>query len=285
MADSGQAPEGNLATDATAPVDDRTNWLSQIRYSVTTTTHALPLVREARPQSPCRFTLRERCRYGCRCSRFHARTVQSQKPCKYFHRGHCKFGPNCKFSHALNSAESTLSQIKRDEEQECSICFEKVLANNETSDDATTSKFGILQNCNHCFCLPCIRKWRTTEGGALAMRKTCPVCRTPSDFIVLSEHWVQTPGEKKKFIENFKKVFKSKPCRYFRRGRGVCPDGTECTYLHALPDGTEVEGNDYDSFGGFDERRFLLELSTSIADVLQLFVRDMRLVSAERQSS
>ncbi|GFR59742.1 hypothetical protein ElyMa_003514700 [Elysia marginata] len=69
------------------------------------------------------------------------------------------------------------------------------------------------------------------------------------------------------------------------RGRGVCQNGTECTYLHALPDGTEVEGNEYDYYGSLDQNAFLLELPSSFADVLQLFVRDMRLVTAERQSS
>ncbi|GFS21934.1 E3 ubiquitin-protein ligase makorin-1 [Elysia marginata] len=202
-------------------------------------------VREAIPPSPCGFPLRGRCRDGCRCSQFHARTVPSGKPCKHFQRGHCKFGLNCKFSHVLGSAESTLSQRKRDEEQECSICFEKMLANNETSDDATTSKFGILQNCNHCFCLSCIRKWRTTEGGTLAMRKTCPVCRTPSDFTVPSEHLVETPEEKKKFIENFKKNLSHVVTLDWAEGF-VRTALNAHVYLHALPDGTDVEGNDYD---------------------------------------
>ncbi|GFS05079.1 E3 ubiquitin-protein ligase makorin-1 [Elysia marginata] len=285
MADTGKAAEGNLAIASTAPVNGRTNWTSQIRNSTTAITHAVTSGRGARPLSPCRFFLRRRCRYGCRCGHLDVRTVPSQKPCKHFQRGHCKFGQNCKFSHVIYFAASTttLSQRKRDEEQECGICLEKVLAENETPGQATTSKFGILQNCNHCFCLPCIKKWRTSEDGRLEMRKTYPVCRTPSDFIIPSEHWVETPGEKKKLRKNFKKVVKSKPCRYSRRGRGVCPNGTECTYLHALPDVTEVEGNeDYDHF---DERNFVLELSTSIADVLELFVRDMRIASTERQSS
>ncbi|GFR67125.1 E3 ubiquitin-protein ligase makorin-1 [Elysia marginata] len=199
MADSGQAQEGNFATAATAAVDGRTNRSTQTRNSTSTTTNSQPPVRETRPQSPCRFSLRGRCRNGCRCSQFHATTVPS---CKHFQRGHCKVGQNCKCIHVLDSA-----QRERDEEQECSICFEKVLANNEPSDDATTSKFGILPNCNHCFCLSCIRKWRTTGGGARAMRKTCPVCRTPSEFIVPSDHWIEDLEDKKKFIENFKKVY------------------------------------------------------------------------------
>ncbi|GFS21091.1 E3 ubiquitin-protein ligase makorin-1 [Elysia marginata] len=220
MADSGQAPEGNFATAATAPMAGKTNRSTQTRNSTTTTTHAQPPVREEIPPSTCRFPLRKRCRNGCRCSQFQARTVPSRKLCKYFKRGYCKFGAQCKYSHGQDSAEEAQSQRKRDEEQECGICFEKVLANMETSDGEMLSKFGILQNCNHCFCLSCIRQWRTTEGDARAMRKSCPVCRTPSEFIVPSKHWVETQEEKKKLIENFKKVLKSTPPIYFDREEG-----------------------------------------------------------------
>ncbi|GFR77043.1 E3 ubiquitin-protein ligase makorin-1 [Elysia marginata] len=152
----------------------------------------------------------------------------------------------------------------------------------------TTQRPESLSSCRTvtiAFVYRVLRNKGTTEDGGLAMRKTCLVCRTSFGFIIPSEHWVEK-FEEKQFIGNYKKkVFKSKPCRYFRRGRGVCPNGTECTYLHALPDRTEVEGNDYDCNGGLDQRPFLLQLSTSIVDVLQLFVRDMRPVSVERQSS
>ncbi|GFR92210.1 E3 ubiquitin-protein ligase makorin-1, partial [Elysia marginata] len=188
--------------------NDLPSWITEIGDR-TAVTQVRRRVREEIPPSTCGFPLRGR----CTCRQFQARTVPSRKLCKYFQRGHCKFGAQCKYSHAQDSAEAAQSQRKRDGEQECSICYDKVLANKETSDDAATSKFGILQNCNHCFCLSCISQWRTTEGDAREMRKSCPVCRTPSEFIVPSKHWVETQEEKKKVIQNFK----SKPCRYFRQ--------------------------------------------------------------------
>lgn len=45
--------------------------------------------------------------------------------------------------------------IQRSKEKACGVCFEVIMekANGE-------QRFGILPNCNHCFCLTCIRKWR-----------------------------------------------------------------------------------------------------------------------------
>ncbi len=38
---------------------------------------------------------------------------------------------------------------------ECAICLERVLG-------ARVRKFGLLDACDHAFCLPCIRSWRAT---------------------------------------------------------------------------------------------------------------------------
>ena len=34
--------------------------------------------------------------------------------------------------------------------------------------------------------------------------------------------------------------FSKKPCKHFDQGRGVCPFGASCFYLHTNPDGTEA---------------------------------------------
>lgn len=33
----------------------------------------------------------------------------------------------------------------------------------------------------------------------------------------------------------------TKDCKYFNKGRGKCPFGNKCFYLHALPDGTKTD--------------------------------------------
>ena len=35
-------------------------------------------------------------------------------------------------------------------------------------------------------------------------------------------------------------VFSQKPCKYFDQGRGECPFGNSCFYLHAYPDGRKA---------------------------------------------
>lgn len=48
--------------------------------------------------------------------------------------------------------------IARSKEKICGICFEIIMQKSSTE-----QCFGILPNCNHCFCLACIRKWRQAK--------------------------------------------------------------------------------------------------------------------------
>ena len=36
-------------------------------------------------------------------------------------------------------------------------------------------------------------------------------------------------------------LYSTKDCKYFSKGRGKCPFGNKCFYLHALPDGTKTD--------------------------------------------
>lgn len=54
-------------------------------------------------------------------------------------------------------------------------------------------------------------------------------------------YWVDTKEEKEKLIENYKEALSKKDCKYFKQGRGKCPFGNKCFYLHALPDGTKTD--------------------------------------------
>lgn len=67
----------------------------------------------------------------------------------------------------------------------------------------------------------------------------CPECRVTSDFVCPSMYWVDTKEEKEKLIEDYKGALARKDCKYFKQGRGKCPFGNKCFYLHALPDGTK----------------------------------------------
>uniref|UniRef100_A0A8C5H5S7 RING-type E3 ubiquitin transferase n=1 Tax=Gouania willdenowi TaxID=441366 RepID=A0A8C5H5S7_GOUWI len=93
----------------------------------------------------------------------------------------------------------------------CGICMELVYEKL----DPKSHVFGILPNCNHPFCLQCIKTWRKSKDFAPDVVKTCPQCRVNSPFYVPNKYWVEGP-EKQKVIAVFKEkvgyVSFSRPC-------------------------------------------------------------------------
>ncbi|XP_037535647.1 probable E3 ubiquitin-protein ligase makorin-2 [Nematolebias whitei] len=119
----------------------------------------------------------------------------------------------------------------------CSICMEVVVQKASLSE----RRFGILSSCCHVFCLTCIRQWRGTRTFCNKIIKSCPECRVISEFVIPSAFWVEDQEEKDQLIELFKSGVSKKACKYFDQGRGSCPFGGKCLYLHAFPDGTQPE--------------------------------------------
>lgn len=122
------------------------------------------------------------------------------------------------------------------QEKVCGICFEEILKKTPYE-----RRFGILPNCNHCFCLSCIRKWRQAKQFENNIIRACPECRVTSDFVCPSSYWVETKSAKEELINNYKQALSKKDCKYFRNGNGSCPFGNKCFYRHALTNGTKVD--------------------------------------------
>ena len=96
-------------------------------------------------------------------------------------QGTCIFGNQCKNFHP--QSEMLVNNINFVGDIDCLICYDKILARNR--------KFGILSifkkgNCDHAFCLECIRKWRARylKNANKLLFRLCPVCRKES-FIVI----------------------------------------------------------------------------------------------------
>ena len=117
----------------------------------------------------------------------------------------------------------------------CAICLDVV----KEKTDITERQFGILENCNHAFCLACIRKWRVASQLEKTVIRACPICRVVSWFVTPSDFWVEDAEEKSKLINNYKEHLQTKHCRNFDRGNGSCQFGSSCFYKHVYPDGTE----------------------------------------------
>lgn len=149
--------------------------------------------------------------------------------------------------------------VARSKEKTCGICMETVMDKPKGE-----ARFGILPNCNHCFCLSCLRTWRQAKqfehkiiryailSLSLALFiflvqkdnaflflffRACPECRQTSDFICPSRFWVETMEEKQKLLSDYRDALNSKECKYFKRGEGECPFGNKCFYSHTTADG------------------------------------------------
>lgn len=136
----------------------------------------------------------------------------------------------------------------RSVDKQCGICMEKIVDKG--------LRFGILQNCKHCFCLACIRQWRKNENEQFEAKtirlcivpinrlydssfRSCPECRVHSDYIIPSSTWVEDQADKDKLTSLYQENMKQKQCKYVKEGRvDDCPFGNKCFYKHQLPDGT-----------------------------------------------
>lgn len=118
--------------------------------------------------------------------------------------------------------------IQRSREMKCGMCLEVIL----DKDNPSERRFGILPNCSHCFCLTCIRSWRSVK--CLPGKGKCPACRTRSPFFVQSDYWVKDEVAKRELIKRYKDRLASIPCRYFNGGYGTCKLNTKCFYKHKI---------------------------------------------------
>ncbi|KAM5170156.1 E3 ubiquitin-protein ligase makorin-1 isoform 2-T2 [Mantella aurantiaca] len=182
--------------------------------------------------------------------------------CPYAAVGECRYGENCVYLHGdpcdmcglqvLHPTEMSQRSehikscieahekdmelsfaIQRSKDIVCGICMEVVYEKTNLSE----RRFGILSNCNHSYCLKCIRRWRSAKQFESKIIKSCPECRITSNFVIPSEYWVEEKEEKQKLIQKYKEAMSNKSCRYFDEGRGTCPFGGNCFYKHAYPDG------------------------------------------------
>src|SRR4051812_32915268 len=67
-------------------------------------------------------------------------------PCKFFQVGKCFKGQLCNFAH--DTKECIIEAEAK--EYHCSICLEPI-------GGSSNKKFGLLSDCDHVFCLDCIR--------------------------------------------------------------------------------------------------------------------------------
>eukprot|EP01028_Stygiella_incarcerata_P004696 TRINITY_DN2041_c0_g1_i1.p1 TRINITY_DN2041_c0_g1~~TRINITY_DN2041_c0_g1_i1.p1 ORF type:complete len:461 (+),score=122.81 TRINITY_DN2041_c0_g1_i1:136-1518(+) len=113
------------------------------------------------------------------------------------------------------------------------------------------TRFGLLINCRDIFCLSCIRHHR--HGQSMEESRLCPLCHTPSFFVIPSSVFPETEAEKDVVVEGYKKKLGTIPCKYFDEGRGTCPFGSSCFYSHVI----QEKGNSFAEESGSASRIYI----------------------------
>ncbi|GFP95541.1 E3 ubiquitin-protein ligase makorin, partial [Phtheirospermum japonicum] len=203
--------------------------------------HDLGPVTTAEPsdhQPMCSFATVGHCPRGEKCPHVHGdKCPICKKQCLH------PFRPRERDEHLRNceKRQKHLEALTRSQGIECSVCLELVLSKSTPSE----RKFGILSECDHAFCVSCIRSWRgNLPSSGLDVNsavRACPICRKLSYFVVPSVIWYFSEEEKREIVESYKAKLKSIDCKHFDFGNGSCPFGTSCFYKHAYRDGSLEE--------------------------------------------
>uniref|UniRef100_H3B7V6 RING-type E3 ubiquitin transferase n=1 Tax=Latimeria chalumnae TaxID=7897 RepID=H3B7V6_LATCH len=147
----------------------------------------------------------------------------------------CSVGEGHKASQASGpeDLQRDSAAYERSKNVTCGICMDRVYEKSHPGE----RKFGILPNCNHAYCVSCIKKWRKSKDFQSEIIKSCPECRVKSSYFIPHKYWIIDMNQKQKLIENFRARTSKIRCKFFVRGNGRCPFKSECIYLHELPAG------------------------------------------------
>ncbi|PSN57309.1 E3 ubiquitin-protein ligase makorin-1 [Blattella germanica] len=150
--------------------------------------------------------------------------------CPYLQVGDCKYGTECMYLHGdicdLCGQACLHPGDKEQQKKHVNECIKQHERDMELSFAVARSKD---KTCGVCFEVVMEKAPREQQ------------CRVTSDFVCPSMYWVDTKEEKEKLIKDYKGALSVKDCKYFRSGRGKCPFGNKCFYLHAFPDGTKAD--------------------------------------------
>ncbi|CAL5380453.1 putative RING-type E3 ubiquitin transferase C3H69 isoform X1 [Camellia sinensis] len=185
--------------------------------------------------SICSFAAAGCCPRGDKCPHIHGHLCPScGKHCLH------PFRPQEREEHikTCEKKQNHLEALKHSQDIECSVCLERVLS----KPTAAERKFGVLSECDHPFCISCIRNWRSsspTSGMDVnSTLRACPICRKVSYFVIPSVIWYSTKEEKQEIVDSYKAKLRSIDCKHFDFGNGTCPFGTSCFYKHTVKPGS-----------------------------------------------
>lgn len=161
----------------------------------------------------CRFHLVGNCRYGDYCRFPHGDVCpHCQQPIlhpdmpdqRQLHLAECERSlaevevPEIPYS-ADSHGQAPAGRIEEGSELRCGICLESV--------PKTGHQYGLLLNCDHVYCLPCIRNWRRRaerEANTVEAARSCPLCRNHSHYVIPSWIFPTDVHQKESITEGYR---------------------------------------------------------------------------------
>ena len=145
----------------------------------------------------CSFAAVGSCPRGDKCPHIHGDLcAYCGKQCLH------PFRPDERDEHlkACEKKQKNLDLLKYSQEIECSVCLDRVLS----KPTAAERKFAVLPECDHPFCISCIRNWRNGSPASGMALRACPICRKTSHFVIPSLIWYSSKEEKQEIIDTYK---------------------------------------------------------------------------------
>ncbi|KAK4488635.1 hypothetical protein RD792_004404 [Penstemon davidsonii] len=156
-------------------------------------------------QSICSFAAAGDCPRGEKCPHIHGDLCLScGKHCLH------PFRPEEREEHikTCEKRQKHLVALRHSQEIECSVCLERVLS----KPTPTERKFGILLECDHPFCVSCIRNWRSSSPASgldvNSALRACPICRKLSYFVIPSVIWYSSKEEEMEIVDSYMEKLK-----------------------------------------------------------------------------
>ncbi|CAD5219838.1 unnamed protein product [Bursaphelenchus okinawaensis] len=257
-------PSSSKANTSTTTTKACNSWAKPLKFSVDAPAFVPRKLQLAELQLCPYFEVSGECAKGEECQLVHGDCCEmccqfvlhpyNEESRKNHHR-------DCLAEHEKAMKEAFMVQVSSD--KQCGICMENIVD--------IGARFGILQNCRHCFCLKCIREWRKKEEFEKKVVRSCPECRVRSDFIIPSSVWVEDQEEKDEIISTYQQNMKQKVCKYMASGVAEdCPFGNKCFYKHQLPDGSIVPGKSPQELRSRLNRRYNLADAFEIISSMEL---------------